>query len=105
MRVEAIVEHAKELGITLTIAGDKILYRPKSSTPPEFVEMLRKYKPEVIDYFRRDELVIEAEIVQFINCNVCRTNRWWLRHDKRWVCHVCHPQPPTSNNGDSRKCR
>lgn len=99
MEAEIILERAAELGITLTIAGDKILYRPKSSTPPEFVDLLRQHKLEVMDHLRSDELVIEAEIVELINCNVCGKNRWWLRHGSRWICGVCHPQPPSPNEG------
>ena len=52
MNAEAIAQRARELGVTLTAAGDKIRYAPKSATPPAFVDALRKHKAEVLAYLR-----------------------------------------------------
>jgi|WetSurMetagenome_2_1015567.scaffolds.fasta_scaffold17808_3 hypothetical protein len=52
MDAEAILQRANELGITLTLHGDRIRYSPKSLTPDDFVETLREHKAEVMAYLR-----------------------------------------------------
>lgn len=54
MNAEAIVQLAHELSITLSLAGDRIRYAPKSATPPNLVEMLRQHKAELIEYLRQE---------------------------------------------------
>ena len=53
MAVEALLERARTLGITLGMKDDLLTYLPKSKAPPEFVEDLRLYRREVIDYIAR----------------------------------------------------
>ena len=48
MSAEAVLRRASELGVTLDVAGDRIQYRPKSSATPEFVEEMRRHKPELV---------------------------------------------------------
>jgi hypothetical protein len=55
MDVSEIVQQAQELGISLVIHGDRILYTPKSRTPIEFVAALRKHKQELLRYLSRQE--------------------------------------------------
>jgi hypothetical protein len=50
---ETILQRANELGITLTLHGDRIRYSPKSLTPDDFVETLREHKAEVMSYLRQ----------------------------------------------------
>jgi hypothetical protein len=50
MNALEIVQQAQELGISLVIQGDRILYTPKSRTPIEFVAALRKHKQELLRY-------------------------------------------------------
>ena len=52
VNAEHIVQRAHLLGISLSVAGDKIRYAPKSSTPPDFVDTLREHKAEVLAYLR-----------------------------------------------------
>ena len=54
MNAEAIVHRAKQLGVTLTLAGDSIRYVPKSAAPPDLITTLRKHKPEVLAYLRKN---------------------------------------------------
>ena len=56
MSVESILRRADELGIALKVAGERIQYRPKSVAPPDFVEELRRHKPEVVEHLRQAEL-------------------------------------------------
>ena len=50
-------------------------------------------------------LWIEARDALAIVCGTCRANRWWLRHDRQWVCGICHPQPPAAKRReDHPKC-
>lgn len=53
MSAETVVQHAQELGITLTLNGDKIQMRPGSAASPDFVDELRRNKDEVLDYLRQ----------------------------------------------------
>ncbi len=55
MNAEAIAQRARELGVTLTVAGDRIRYAPKSATPPDFVDALREHKAEVLQVLRDRE--------------------------------------------------
>ena len=48
-----VLEQARTLGITLTRTGDRIRYAPKSKTPHDFVEQLRRHKTEVLDLLSR----------------------------------------------------
>lgn len=105
MNAEAVIQRAQILGVTLTVVEGRIRCSPKSAVSSEFIEALRQNKLEVMDYLRRDELVIEAEIIKLINCSVCGRNHWWLRHSSRWICGVCHPQPPSPNEGETSKCQ
>ncbi|MAH49840.1 hypothetical protein CMI37_28730 [Candidatus Pacearchaeota archaeon] len=82
---ETVFRKANELGITLTVEGDFIAYSPKSKAPPEFVEELRRHKPEVIDHLRLLESTtdidlpgvwIEAKAATEIICPACTMNRW-----------------------------
>ena len=52
MNAEGIVERAHALGISLSVAGDRVRYAPKSVAPPDFVETLREHKAEVLTYLR-----------------------------------------------------
>jgi hypothetical protein len=53
MNAEVIVQRANELGINLTLHGDRIRYSPKSLTLDDFVETLREHKAEVMSYLRQ----------------------------------------------------
>ena len=52
MKAETILQRARELGITLSLAGDRIRYAPKSATPQHFVELLRTHKADLMEYLR-----------------------------------------------------
>ena len=47
---ETIVRHARSLGVTLAVSGDRIRYAPKSQTPEAFVDLLRENKQELLGY-------------------------------------------------------
>ena len=55
MDPQTIVERAKDLGINLTVAGDRIRYAPKSRTPEYLIELLKEHKPELLT-FLNDQL-------------------------------------------------
>lgn len=93
MNAEGILEQASRLGVTITVVGDRIQYRPASAAPSDFVEILRKHKAEVMAKLS-PTLCVEAEAAHLLTCPVCGANQWWPRHDGQWVCGVCHPEPP-----------
>ena len=64
MRVLAIIEEALSLGITLSVTGDKITYAPKSRTPEEFVERLKKHKLELLEHLSRQFRVVPTTRTQ-----------------------------------------
>lgn len=45
---QAVLDHAKLLGIVLRVEEGRIRYRPKSAAPVEFVDTLREHKPQVM---------------------------------------------------------
>ena len=104
MNVDTVLQRASELGISLTTDGDRLGYTPKDMTPPEFVEVLRDRKLEILEHLRYSEtptdedlpgVWIEAKEALGITCPVCGANNWWLRTrgGKAWVCGTCHPEP------------
>jgi len=50
MNVEAILQRAHELGITLRHGGDRIEYGPKNLATDDFIEDLRQHKAEVLAF-------------------------------------------------------
>ena len=48
MSASKVLEKANQLGISLELLDGKVRYRPASNTPPDFIEMLRLNKKEVI---------------------------------------------------------
>lgn len=54
MEANSIVERARLLGVTLTAAGDKIHYAPKSRAPPDLVEALCSNKRDVLLYLNKE---------------------------------------------------
>lgn len=48
MNALAVLAEARELGIVVEAAGDKIKARRRSGVPPSFVEKLRAHKPELL---------------------------------------------------------
>jgi hypothetical protein len=50
MGVEAILQRARDLGITLRLAGDRIQYAPKSLATEDFVRALSQHKAEMLAY-------------------------------------------------------
>jgi len=53
MSAETVIQRAKRLGVTLTVVEDRIRCSPKSAVPPDFIEVLRLHKSEVIERLRR----------------------------------------------------
>lgn len=43
--VETVIQQAAELGITLSVTGDKLPFRPASAAPQGFVDALRGHNP------------------------------------------------------------
>ncbi|MBM3943368.1 MAG: hypothetical protein FJ316_10700 [SAR202 cluster bacterium] len=50
MSVNNILEQAQALGISLTVAGDRIRYWPQLLAPAEFVQLLREHKAALMTY-------------------------------------------------------
>jgi hypothetical protein len=44
----AILEHLENIGIQITIAGDKLQFRPGSAVPPELIPEIKKHKQELV---------------------------------------------------------
>jgi hypothetical protein len=54
--VETILQQARDLGITLRLAGGQIQYGPKFLATDDFVQTLRQYKAEVLEYLREEDV-------------------------------------------------
>jgi hypothetical protein len=56
--VEILMEAAR-MGLKLGIRpGDKITFEPVERCPPDFVEVLRDHKAQLLDLLRRDDFVL-----------------------------------------------
>ena len=57
MNAAAIIQQAKVFGITLSLAPEhQIRYESASPPPPEFVQILRENKPEIIEHLEYADL-------------------------------------------------
>jgi hypothetical protein len=52
MNARDILDRAKSLGLKLEAKGDQIAVQPGSKCPPEFKELLRKHKVEVLPFLK-----------------------------------------------------
>ena len=59
MSAQAIIDHARELGITLRANGGNLHYAPKSAAPPELIEEMRANKSALLAALSRPEDCIE----------------------------------------------
>ncbi len=84
MNAQAIMERARMLGVTLTVAGDRIRYAPKSGTPAEFVEQLREHKSELLAYLAAAERPPAA--ADHADCQERLLAR--LRNGQQWLTEV-----------------
>jgi hypothetical protein len=50
MNASKVIERAKELHISLRADGEYLYFRPEEAAPPEFVELLRQHKVELLQY-------------------------------------------------------
>jgi hypothetical protein len=48
--VELILGRIWQLGVTLTLVGDRIRYRPASTVPPDLLDDLRRHKSDIIKH-------------------------------------------------------
>ena len=53
MSASEVMEKANKLGITLELSDGKVRYSPASKAPPDFIEMLRDNKEEIIGLLHR----------------------------------------------------
>ena len=53
MELQTILDRLQQLGISLTIAGDRIQYRPASRMPPDLAEALRGHKTELLQTLKQ----------------------------------------------------
>lgn len=83
MSVEDVIQKANELGVTLSVSDIRIQYSPKSAAPPEFVELLRENKADLIRL-----LVQQGECFNPLTSHE--------RHEHKWECNpyscMCYRQ-------------
>ena len=53
MNAQAVLEQARELGITVQTDGIDLIYWPKTSAPAEFVETMGANKASLVEYLNR----------------------------------------------------
>ena len=66
MGAELIIQRAKDLGVTLRPAGDRLQYYPKSKTPDDFVSVLRTNKDEVLKYLSSESEAASELIAEIL---------------------------------------
>ena len=53
MNAQAVLEQARELGITVQTDGIDLIYWPKTAAPPEFVGTMGANKASLVEYLNR----------------------------------------------------
>lgn len=48
MRAVELLDRLSSLGVTVEVTGDKLRLAPGGATPPELLETVRQYKPQII---------------------------------------------------------
>jgi len=82
MKAPLIIERARESGIAIAVVDDRLRYWPKSATPPDLVELMRRHKAELIDYLKPDKSKCKNSLTPHAN------------HEHPWECYpetcVCY---------------
>ena len=68
MDASDILQRAKELEVVLTLADGQIRYNSIYGTPPDFVEVLRQHKPEIIERLEFEGLERRVQHEGFVLC-------------------------------------
>jgi hypothetical protein len=55
MELQTILDKVRQLGVSLTVEGDRIRYRPASRMPPDLVETLRSHKAELLQALKQHQ--------------------------------------------------
>ena len=70
MDAAAILQRARQLGVTVVLDHDRLRYNPREKAPAELVEAMRKHKEEIITLLGRethisiDEYPLSEDIIQ-----------------------------------------
>lgn len=91
-----LLEQAKNNGLEVKVAGDKLIVRgPKSQE--ELAKALLARKPEIIQALTGQRWATTApsatDTVPGRPCPCCGGVRFWQRPDGGWCCSTCHPSP------------
>ena len=79
MESTAVIEKARQLRISLRTDGEYIYYRPEKAAPPEFVEMLRDHKPQLL------QTLSEAAFEQPASTTMLQAINYWAADNlTRW---------------------
>jgi hypothetical protein len=93
-----LVKLLEDSGIRLAIANDNIRYKP---TPDKkYLELLRKYKPDVMSILasknRQNNAPKKKEpatylVKECLPCKTCGGQKFWVSIHKTINCMNCHP--------------
>jgi hypothetical protein len=97
MEPYAIVERARVLGVKLSVAGDRIRYAPKSRTPADLVEALRKNKCDLLLYLRK-----KPEDTTYENRNLLAWASYLAEQDLMFTEPVSYVEAPLRTVTTSR---
>jgi len=53
---EGQLERLSDIGITVTVSGDRLRLEPGTQVPPELLDEVRSHKPEIIFHLKRYRL-------------------------------------------------
>ena len=53
MDAASLIERLDSLGISMTLEGEKLIARPKDRVPTDLIPVLKKHKPDLVQYLRR----------------------------------------------------
>jgi len=89
MEPAQIAEHARRLGIRLTIEGGLIAARPKGTTPPDLAQAIREHKPALIKLLH---LQTEQADSQASDGRTCYRCGYRVYDAERVCCPACEAE-------------
>lgn len=67
MTPREITLEAQKRGLWLKPAGEKLAVFPKGKCPPDFVEVLRQHKPELLTYLEAKAANLSPDLAPWLN--------------------------------------
>lgn len=93
--VRALVTDLIRQGFQFVPRGDKLAISPASKLTPELMELLKAYKPQILELLRSGTMVEKDPALLYHRdpdpCPQCGQQLWWINIYYSRVCDTCYP--------------